>query len=62
MARKLLMQAATTVEDGGDPVGLGEDVYRVRSYETVLPSAERWVDDLAPYLFELEYGGVPKDR
>ena len=50
------------MEDGGDPVGLGEDVYRVRSYETVLPSAERWVDDLAPYLFELEYGGVPKDR
>ncbi|MCI0782422.1 MAG: Rieske 2Fe-2S domain-containing protein [Chloroflexi bacterium] len=41
-ARRLLLQAARTVADGGDPPGLGTSYYRVRAIEQVVPSETPW--------------------
>ena len=52
MARKILMQAATIVDDGGDPPGLGENVFDLRSVEKVLPTDVYWRDALWGELYE----------
>ncbi|MDA1174153.1 MAG: Rieske 2Fe-2S domain-containing protein [Chloroflexi bacterium] len=52
MARRMLLQAATTVADGGDPPGVGSSYYKVRSIEYVLPADAQWHEHLAPELFE----------
>ena len=44
VARRLLLQAARTVADGGDPPGLGESYYRARAIERTLPSDVKWRD------------------
>jgi phenylpropionate dioxygenase-like ring-hydroxylating dioxygenase large terminal subunit len=41
-ARRLLIQAARAVEDGGDPPGTGPSYYGVRAIERVLPPDTDW--------------------
>ncbi len=55
MARKILMEAVKTVEDGGLPPGLGTNVYSLRPIEKVLPMGTAWQSALAGEL----YDGVP---
>ena len=42
VARKLLLQAARTVEDGGDPPGSHDEYYGLRAIDRVLPMDEPW--------------------
>jgi phthalate 4,5-dioxygenase oxygenase subunit len=44
--RRLLLEAMTTVEQGGDPPGLSPAYYRIRSIERVLPESAQWWDAL----------------
>ena len=50
-ARRLLLQAAKTVADGGDPPGLGESCYRVRAIEKTLPTEIKWRDVMLKEMF-----------
>ena len=50
-ARRLLLQAARTVDDGGDPPGLGTSCYRVRSIEQVVPNEARWREVFHPLMY-----------
>ena len=49
--RRLLLQAAKTVADGGDPPGLGESCHRVRAIEKTLPVDVAWRDAMRQELF-----------
>ena len=42
MARRILMEAARTVDDGGDPPGLGTNIYDLRAIEKILPVGVDW--------------------
>ena len=42
MARKLLMNAAKTVEDGGRPPGSWDEYYGIRAIDRILPAGEHW--------------------
>ena len=44
--RRLLLQAARTVADGGDPPGLGTSYFSIRAFERVLPPDVKWRDVL----------------
>ena len=52
MARRLLVQAVKTVEDGGNTPGVAPTYYGIRAIEKVLPSDVRWQDALHEELFE----------
>ena len=45
-ARRLLLQAARTVADGGDPPGIGPSYYNIRAIERVLPVDTGWREAL----------------
>ena len=47
MTRKLLLQAAEMVRDGGNPPGTGDSYYHIRAIEAVLPKDQRGLDALA---------------
>jgi len=47
----LLLQAAKTVADGGDPPGLGETYYRARAIEKTLPTEIKWRDVMLKEMF-----------
>ena len=47
-ARRMLLQAARTVADGGDPPGVGDSYYRVRAIERIVPPGVQWRDALLP--------------
>jgi hypothetical protein len=49
-ARRLLLQAVKTVEDGGTPSGLAPTYYGLRAAEGVLPREADWRQILAPEL------------
>ena len=51
MARRIMLQAARTVEDGGDPPGLGTDIYTLRAIEKILPAGVHWRDALHDELY-----------
>ena len=51
MARKILLDASRIVEDGGDPPGLGGNVFDLRSVEKVLPTDVYWRDALWDELY-----------
>ncbi len=53
-ARRTLMRAVKTVEDGGDPPGTADSYYKIRSIEKVLPKDAAWFEALKPDLFQLE--------
>ena len=42
MARKLLMNAVKTVEDGGRPPGSWDEYYGIRAIDRILPAGEHW--------------------
>ena len=53
VARRMLISAASTVADGGDPPGIGESYYRVRAIDAILSKDVDWKDaleaDMYPY-------------
>ncbi|MBM3222190.1 MAG: Rieske 2Fe-2S domain-containing protein [Candidatus Tectomicrobia bacterium] len=51
VARRLLMQALTTVEEGGDPLGTDTSYYQARAIEQVLPKGVAWRDALLPEMY-----------
>jgi phenylpropionate dioxygenase-like ring-hydroxylating dioxygenase large terminal subunit len=50
-ARRALLQAVKTVQDGGDPPGVAPTYYRLRAYETVLPKEVHWFEGIKANLF-----------
>jgi hypothetical protein len=54
-ARRLLLQAAKTVAEGGDPPGLGESGYHVRAIEKTLPGEVKWRDALLTEMHPVQY-------
>ena len=53
-ARRMLLEAAKIVEDGGSPPGVAGTYYSIRAIERVLPVEARWQDALREALFEGE--------
>jgi phthalate 4,5-dioxygenase oxygenase subunit len=45
-ARRILLQAARTVADGGDPPGVGTNYYNARAIDKILPADGKWKEDL----------------
>ena len=43
-ARRTLLKAIRTVQDGGDPPGVAPTYYGLRAYETVLPKGVYWYE------------------
>ena len=52
MARKILLNAARVVEDGGTPPGLGPNVLQLRPIEKVLPTDTAWQTALWAELYD----------
>jgi hypothetical protein len=50
-ARRLLLQAARTVADGGDPPGLGHSYYGIRAIERVVPPGVKWRDAILEEMY-----------
>jgi phenylpropionate dioxygenase-like ring-hydroxylating dioxygenase large terminal subunit len=51
-ARRALLTAIKTVQDGGDPPGVGTSYYGCHAYEMVVPSGTHWWDALKPHLYQ----------
>jgi hypothetical protein len=43
-ARRTLLKAIRTVQDGGDPPGVAPTYYGLRAYESVLPKGVYWYE------------------
>jgi hypothetical protein len=54
MARRILLQAIKTMEDGGDPPGLEPSTYHLRAGESVIPKGASWLEEMRGFLFMLE--------
>ena len=50
-ARRLLLQAAKTVAEGGDPPGLGDSYFRARAIEKTLPAEVGWRDAILAEMY-----------
>lgn len=50
-ARRLLLQAAETVSDGGDPPGLATSYYNIRPIERVLAKGVAWRDGMMAEIY-----------
>jgi hypothetical protein len=50
-ARRALLKAVKTVQDGGEPPGVAPTYYMLRAYETVLPNSVHWFEALKEKLF-----------
>ncbi len=53
-ARRLLLKAVKTVEDGGDPPGIAPSYYRLRAGEKIIPKGANWFEEMKGWLFSLE--------
>jgi phenylpropionate dioxygenase-like ring-hydroxylating dioxygenase large terminal subunit len=53
-ARRTLLKAIKTVQDGGEPPGVAPTYYRLRSIQRVLPQDANWFEALKADLFQLE--------
>ena len=51
VARRMLMDAANTVADGGDPPGLSDSYYRLRAIDCILPAEAVWQEALAEQMY-----------
>ena len=49
--RRLLIQAAQTVADGGDPPGVGDTYYMARAIDKILPNDVQWRDALLSEMY-----------
>ena len=54
LGTRQLLEAIKTVQQGGDPPGLGSSYYRLRAYETVLPKDAPWFKSMEPKLMMRE--------
>jgi phthalate 4,5-dioxygenase oxygenase subunit len=50
-ARRLLLEAAQTVADGGTPAGADDSYYDIRAIERILPEDENWSEALKDEMF-----------
>ncbi len=51
VARRLLMGAASTVSDGGDPPGVGVSYYNVRAIDSILSEDAVWQSELMDQMY-----------
>ena len=51
VARRMLLGAAETVADGGDPPGLSESYYKLRAIDCLLPADAVWQEALADQMY-----------
>ncbi len=51
IARRMLLDAASTVADGGDPPGTGDSYYNVRAIDAILPSDVDWRESLDDQMY-----------
>ncbi len=51
IARRMLLDAASTVADGGDPPGTGDSYYNVRAIDAILPSDVDWRESLDSQMY-----------
>jgi len=51
VARRLLLDAVRTVQEGGDPPGVAPSYYGLRAIEQVLPREVDWRAELGPQLY-----------
>ena len=54
VARRMLLGAADTVADGGDPPGISDSYYRLRAIDSILPSDVVWQEALAGQMYPAE--------
>ena len=59
LARKRLIDAIKTVQDGGDAPGSGPSVSGLRAYETTMPDDTVWLDAMSPELYEMAGANTP---
>jgi phenylpropionate dioxygenase-like ring-hydroxylating dioxygenase large terminal subunit len=52
-ARRTLLKAVQTVEDGGDPPGVAPTYYKLRAIERVLPQGVHWFEALKSDMYQL---------
>lgn len=50
-ARRLLLEALRTMQEGGTPKGLGSTYYNVRAYEDVLKPGTAWREAIIPNMY-----------
>lgn len=50
-ARRLLLDATKTVEDGGNPLGADDSYYDIRAIERVLPPDTQWLEALKDQMY-----------
>ena len=50
-ARRLLLQAITTVQDGGDPPGADASYYHARAIEKIFPRSSTWRETVLPEMY-----------
>jgi phenylpropionate dioxygenase-like ring-hydroxylating dioxygenase large terminal subunit len=58
-ARRLLLQAVRTVQDGGVPPGAGDSYYNIRAIEKVLPRDMPWREGVLPEMYPNQAPPVP---
>jgi hypothetical protein len=51
VARRLLLQAVKTVQEGGDPLGTDTSYYQARAIEKILPRGVAWRDALLSEMY-----------
>ena len=51
IARRMLLDSASTVADGGDPPGTGDSYYNVRAIDAILPSDVDWRESLDDQMY-----------
>ena len=51
MARRMLLDSIRTVQDGGDPPGVGEAYYSARAMQDLVPNSTDWRDALLPEMY-----------
>ena len=52
--RRLLLQAIKTVQEGGDPPGVGSSYYKLRAIEALLPNGAAWKEAMWRDIFQGE--------
>ncbi len=53
-ARRYLVQAVQTVQEGGDPPGVSASYYKARAIERIVDKDKSWFEELRPLLYQLE--------
>jgi hypothetical protein len=53
-ARRMLLKAIQTVQDGGDPPGVSPSFYKIRADERVIPADSYWFEEMKDTLFMKE--------